>query len=278
MHTQSALSSADWGNLARSAPVVLTVLGPVGVAGVCGAIALLAGEPPPSRRHPPGATMLVVWPLVAIAAIVLGGGFWRHYWVQLGAPSSALAAVALADRRSPAAPRPKGILVAAVLAPALLLSAWVFTAPRATWSVRAADDWRAPLNGRVADWFRAHGEPHPALYVLCASAGLYAETGAVPRYPYLWFVEVRHAPHAQDLLVHYLDDPVGGPRFVARYQSAGACDGSGRVATILQEDFHSVARVGVVTILERNTDLRSGTSSRPPSADGPDIGNLDPLP
>lgn len=246
MKTQSALSSPDWHNLVRTAPVVVAALGLVLVAAVWGASAIVTGERRAPRRRLDGSTMLIVWPIVAAVAIMLGGGFWQHYWVQLGAPLSALVGVALGRRR-----RLMPVLVACIVAPALAVSGWVYAGPRPTWMVRAADDWRAPLNERVADWFGVH-EPHPNLYVLCASAGLYAEAGAIPHYPYLWDVEVRHAPHAQRILVDYLGDGILGPRFVAQYQSPARCDSSGRVAEILASDFHIVARVSGVTILERD--------------------------
>ncbi|MEO5901175.1 MAG: hypothetical protein ABIR68_13770 [Ilumatobacteraceae bacterium] len=253
MKTQSALSSPDWHNLGRTAPVVTVALGLVLVAAVCGASMIVADAVRAPRREFSGSVMLLVWPVVAAVAIMLGGGFWPHYWLQLGAPLSALAGVALGRFR-----RLMPVLLTGILAPALAISMWVYAGPRPTWMVRAADDWRAPLNERVADWFDAH-EPHPNLYVLCASAALYAEAGAIPHYPYLWDVEVHHGPHAQRLLVDYIGDSARGPRFVAQFQSPARCDSSGRVARILARDFHIVTRVSGVTILERNqpmTDAR----------------------
>jgi hypothetical protein len=246
LHTQSAMASGDWGNLERTAPVVTTALGLVVAAALCGAVVTVvdlrrAGRP--SR----GAAMLLVWPLVALLAIVLGGGFWRHYWVQLGAPASALAGIALARTR-----RIAPLVLAVLIGPTLAVTGWVFAAPRATWMVRAAGDWRAPLNLQVAQWFRANGQPHPSLYVMCASAGLYAQADAIPHYPYLWFVEVHHGPNALPLLVHYLHDPIGGPEFIAQYQGPDQCDQTGRVAAIVRDDFHAIAYVANVTILQRD--------------------------
>jgi 4-amino-4-deoxy-L-arabinose transferase-like glycosyltransferase len=248
LKTQSALSSADWGNLARTAPVVVGALGLVAAIALVGAAHVGAEAMRAwSRRQVPASLMLLVWPLVAAAAVVAGGGFWRHYWIQLGAPLSALAGVALGRSQ-----RGRVVLVATALVPTLVLSAWVFAAPRTTWMIRAAGDWRAARNEQVADWFVDHGDRHPRLYVLCASAGLYAETDAIPHYPYLWFIEVHHGPRAHQQLVDYLASDRTGPQFVAQYQAPSSCDATGQVGEILRADFHQVAAIGGTVILERS--------------------------
>lgn len=249
IHAQSALAAADWHNLGVTAKVAAPVLLGSVLAGVFGARRVIAGVVDRVRRRVEcPAVMLLIWPVSAVLAFVAGGGFWRHYWIQLGPPIAALAGVGLA-----VLPRLRRTVLAVVLVPALAVSAWVYAAPRTEWMIRAAQDYRAPLDEQVADWFNDHGYQRPSLYVLCSSPGLYAETRSDPHYPYLWFLEVVEAPHSRSRLVAYLADDVAGPRFVAAFQRPNACDRSGRVAEILRTDFTRVADVDGVVIFERIT-------------------------
>ena len=255
LHAQSALSSGDWHNLVVTARIAVPMLAGGLVLGSFGAgwavSRLRDGE---CGRVGPRAVMLLIWPVSASAAFLAGGGFWKHYWIQLGPPIAALAGVGIA-----ALPRLRRGALVAVLMPALVASAWVYMAPRTAWMVRAADDVRARLDEQVSGWFHAHGYRQPSLYVLCSSPGLYAETRSDPHYPYLWYLEVLEAPNSQAMLVGYLDDAVRGPRFVAEFQKPDVCDRSGRVARILRTKFAEVADVHGVGIFERvGTSERSG--------------------
>jgi len=250
--TQSLWASADWGNLQRTAKFAAPILA---VAAIASVVTLVRGARRVWRR--PGwvigpQALLGIWLGAAIIGFLSGGGFWHHYWVQLVAPLSALAATELAKLR---APHRQAVLVIA-LGPTLAFAVWVYTAPRTDWSQRATGDWRAHLNEEVGLWFAHRHIGQPNLYVMCASAGMYASTNAIPGYPYLWFAEVRHGRYAAERLADYLADDQRGPDFVARVQSVNACDPSGRTEKVLQRDFHQVDTVGPVVILQR--DHRSG--------------------
>jgi hypothetical protein len=257
-HTQSALA-ADWGNLGHTMPIAMGVLGAVVIAALVATPRLVRQAR--QRLHTgtcEPTIMLLIWPAVAIVAFLLGGGFWRHYWVQLGAPLSALAAITLSRVR-----RGSATIATVLVVPALLLASWVYTAPRAVWTNKAAGDWRASVNTEVAAWFRNQHHAHPNIYVLCASAALYAQTGSDPHYPYLWFTEVQHGPNAQHLLTTYIADPTRGPTFVVGYQRPDACDHTHQVARTLAHDFTIVAHVDVATIYQRNPTPTPRNSSPP---------------
>ena len=247
LHAQSALAAADWHNLAVTARIAAPILVGSVIAGMFGARLVVIGVSEGIRRRTgcPG-VVLLIWPVSASLAFLAGGGFWQHYWVQLGPPIAALAGVGIA-----ALPRLRRVTLATVLAPALLVSAWVYRGPSREWMIHAAEDYRAPLDRQVGNWFHDHGYHRPSLYVLCASPGLYAETRSDPHYPYLWFLEVREAPQSQPKLVSYFADAVTGPRFVAAFQRPDACNPDGRVAEILHTKFTRVATVGGVGIYER---------------------------
>ena len=251
MQTQSLWSSADWPNLARTARVAVPVLAVAALAAAWW-IASSCWRVVRRRGWAVGpSTVLVIWFGGAALAFLSGGGFWRHYWIQLGAPLAACAAVPLSRPR----PRRARPLVAAALTaavvPALILTTWVYAGPRSEWSYRAADDWRARGNEEVGAWFRSRHIAHPRLYAMCASAGMYASAAAIPGYPYLWFTEVHRGRNAGPLLAAYLADPDRGPEYVAVVQHTDACDPSGAAAKILEHSFRRAGTAGPVTILRR---------------------------
>ena len=205
----------------------------------------------------PGPLLLVVWFVSATMAFLIGGGFWRHYWLLLAAPLSALAGVGLAQLT-----RLRYGVLAATLLPCLVITTWVYAGNPARISVRADGDHRAAIDELVAKWFDAHRQPGQNIYVLCASAGAYADAHQDPGYPYLWFIEVHHGLNAQNRLVAYLGNQSRGPQFIAEYQPPSNCDSSGRVARILRSSYRPVAVVDHVTVFERNNAL-TVTRSRP---------------
>ena len=251
LKTQSAFTGADWPNLVATAPYAAVVLGTSAFLAVLGAGTVTRGL----RRRvaaslTPGSVVLVVWLVSATMAFLIGGGFWRHYWLLLAAPFSALAGVGLAQL-----PRLRYVMLAATLLPCLAITAWVYAGDPAHLSLRAAHDHHAVVDELVAKWFNAHRQPGQNMYVLCASAGVYADAHQDPGYPYLWLIEVHRGTNAQNRLVGYLGDPARGPHFIAEYQRPSTCDSSGRVDQILRHSYRPVAVVGNVTMFERSNDL-----------------------
>ena len=253
LKTQSAFASADWHNLVVTAPYAGIVLGAAALLSVNGAaigsrrFAFRPGDTEGQHRSAiVGPMVLVFWLASATCSFLIGGGFWRHYWMLLAAPISALAGIGLA-----ALPRPRIPLLFAVIAPSLAVTAWVYSGDTAQIPVRAAADHRSVQDDHVGQWFRHHRTAGQNLYVLCSSAGVYADAHQDPGYPYLWNVEVHHGANAQNLLVDYLSDPIRAPTFIAQYQSARSCDDSGRVAKIMHDDYQQVTVVDSVAMFER---------------------------
>ena len=255
LKTQSAFAGADWRNLLATAPYAAVVLGTSAFLAVLGAGTVMRywrGRLGSSMIR--GSVVLVVWFFAATIAFLIGGGFWRHYWLLLVAPLSALAGVGLAQL-----PRLRYLMLVATLLPSLAITAWVYAGDQAHLDLRAAADHHAAVDELVAKWFDLHRSPGQNMYVLCASAAVYADAHQDPGYPYLWLIEVHRGLNAQNRLVGYLGDPVRGPQFVAEYQRPSMCDSSGRVGRILQRSYRPVAVVGHVTMLERN-DVAAATT------------------
>jgi 4-amino-4-deoxy-L-arabinose transferase-like glycosyltransferase len=250
VHAQSMWSAADWENLSRTgrdAAPLLALLGAFALAGIVLAPRAVR------RAGPPGEALAwivpVAWLAAAILAFFVGGGFWRHYWIQLGPPLAALGGIGVATLVRSI--RWRSLVVAALIVPSLVATVWVTAGPRDEWIVRANDDWRSPLDARVAGWLRSHRVDRHSVYAMCASAGLYGDAALVPGYPYLWMVEVHEGPGAQDRLISYLTDPRRAPAYVVQFQQGPDCDPTGRVQDLLDDDYTHVATVGPVAILQR---------------------------
>jgi hypothetical protein len=81
----------------------------------------------------------------------------------------------------------------------------------------------AHRNREVGRWFDRELQAGETLYVMCASASVYAYADADPPLPYLWLDGVNQVPGAKELLADLLTDPRRAPTFVARFQDEAAC-------------------------------------------------------
>ena len=73
--------------------------------------------------------------------------------------------------------------------------------------MRLSADGRLTRDEEVARWFDARRQPGDSLYVLCASAGLYANARVDPPFPYLWFDNVVQVPGARQRLEAMFTSP-----------------------------------------------------------------------
>lgn len=248
--TSSLFSHPSWSTLRRTGRYAGLVLGPALLAGVVG-LASRAAAPRHRARQLSGRDLLAVaWLGAATFAFLLGGGYWRHYWLLLAAPISVLAGAAIAD-----AGRRGGLLVALVVAPALVASTWVFAGNTRYLTARAASDFRAVVDHDVATWFETNRRTGDTMYMLCGEPAVYADIDEDPPLPYLWFPEAATGPHALQRLIAYLT--ATPPTYIAEYTSVGTCDPSGGLKTLLDQRYHPTATVDHVTIL-----MRSATEPR----------------
>ena len=246
--TLSLLSHPNWSTLRHTARYGALVLGPsllLGMAGLAKRIARRAPRSPGLRasRH----ALVMLWLGTASFAFMIGGGYWRHYWLLLVAPISALAGVAAATMRRVAV-----IAVAVAVTPALLVSLWVFAGNPSKITWRAASDHQSVVDERVARWYLANRRAGDQLYVMCGRPAVYADVHQDPPVPYLWFPEVIVGPQAsQRLLTYLIDTP---PTYIAKYNTAGTCDRSGRVQPIIDRSYAPAVTIDGITILRRHTE------------------------
>ena len=244
--TLSVLNNPAWARLRDTARFGLVVLGlPLAVSIIAGIVHLCRSRP--SLRSIVGSRsmLLPVWLTTAALSFLIGGGYWRHYWLLLCAPVSALAGVALAQLRRIRVP-----VAVAALAPCLAVSSWVYFGDTATIIVRATADSTPIVSQEIANWFLAHRRPGDDLYVLCDSPAIYADAHQDPGVAYLWYPEFYLGPHAHERLIAYLTNAAVAPRFIAQIQTPAACDPTGQVASILAKSYFKVT-VTPTTILQR---------------------------
>ena len=147
-HTQSAFTSADWQNLVANLPYAAVVLGASALLALIG-VRRVGGRPASARGgSAPRAVLLGLSFVSAALAFLVGGGYWRHYWLLLAAPLSALAGAGLVQLA-----KFRRTALAAALAPCLAITAWVYAGDQAHINIRAAGDRRAATDEVVAVWF-----------------------------------------------------------------------------------------------------------------------------
>lgn len=246
---RSALSGAMWGRLWSTFLVAGPILLPVAM--VC-VLALCI------RRSPTGAPirlavriphLLGIWASVVAVSFLLGGNFFRHYWLTWCPMLSVSAAVCLVRLMT----RRVAMLAAiALLLPGLLAAAAILQLSSARSGAVASNDPRLEVDQPLAAWFTSVRAPGDHLYVMCAGNGFYADAGVDPQVPFLWLDHVHMYPGAIERIADLLTGE-GAPRYIALYQPTDRCDPSGRLNGIVQQRYAHETTVAGVEVLERTT-------------------------
>ena len=133
--------------------------------------------------------MLAIWSFVVAVSFVLGGNFFRHYWLTWCPVLAVAAGVSLSRLLTR---RVAMFAALTLLAPGLLAAAAILQLDRTHSGATASDDTRVEVDEPVAAWFHAVRRPGDRIYAMCASPGLYADAGIDPPTPFLWR---EHRPH-----------------------------------------------------------------------------------
>ena len=191
------------------------------------------------------------WLLAAFAGFNAASLYWPHYYVQLIAPLALLAGIAATSVPG----RSLGVLAVAVVVWQVLPFA-----VRVDWMSRAAREALVPYYGqyltdqRVARAVKEISGPHEAIYALDSEADLYFLADRRAAFPYLWGHPLEEIPGAIGRLRTLLDGS-DHPPLVVVYRRAGLVDPTGRLATILADDYTVLERVRAtdVTILRSSS-------------------------
>lgn len=252
---RSAIEGADWDRFFMTARIARPTIWPLLALIVIGAVVVTVrrsrSRSPSSigdRTNVGAACLLWLWPVAASVAFLTGGQFHRHYWITLCPGLSALAAGLLARRLRPAIAF--GIAIAA-LVPTSVNTFKILATTDDEFPVKASGDNRPNTDEYLAAWFVAHRDPGDRLYIMCASAGFYADAHEDPVFPYLWQDNVGKVAGALDKLGALLSSPTAAPRFIAIYEDPNRCDSSGRLETVVNANYVAYADVGDIAVLQR---------------------------
>jgi 4-amino-4-deoxy-L-arabinose transferase-like glycosyltransferase len=189
-----------------------------------------------------------LWLGAALVGVLGGGNFHPHYYLQLAAPLSILAAVGirqlLVERRPLATAACAGAALATLAVTAPL---WFATGPaqaRAIWP----KDRHLAHSERIASYVRARTRPDDRIYVVWAGADLYYLADRRPALRYLWYRNVERIDGALASARRML--AARRPALVVVAQRPGTIDPSGATAEILRRKYRLAARVEGVPILE----------------------------
>ena len=193
------------------------------------------------RSHP----LVRAWTVCAVLGVCAGGAFHAHYFLELVAPCSLLAAagVARAGRL--------GVRVALAAAAVVVVAA----VPLWFRSGTAQARWLWPnerhllADPAVARYIRAHTPPSASVYVVWAAADLYYLADRRPALRYLWLRNVETVAGALGEVDRLLARRT--PAFVVVAQPPETVDRSGRTAALLRANYRLATTIEGVAVLER---------------------------
>ena len=252
---RSALQGADWTRFYMTARIARPTIWPLLGIIAAGSAILLAvrlrrrNEPPrPTTCFPGAMCLLLLWPVAATVAFLTGGQFHRHYWVTLCGGLCALGAGLITRhlRASVAVP-----LALVALVPTYVNTAKLLVKSDHAFVISASGDDRPNTDERLAAWFRANRKPGEEMYVMCASAGFYADAHEDPPFPYLWQDNVLMVPGALQKLRALLSSSTKAPKYIAVYESPITCDPSGQLASVVEANYRRLEATSSPRILVR---------------------------
>lgn len=245
---RSALRNAEWDRYHATASIAMPKLWPAIV--LCALLLLWRVR----RSELQAAVLLVLWAALAVLAFLMGGQFFRHYWVILAFPLGTACGVlvSLVRQRWVA-----WWAVVGMIAVPLLAFLNSMTIPENLVGQRLSDDGRLLRSEQVGEWFEDVRRPGDTVYALCASAALYGNVSTDPPYPYLWFALIPQVPGARDRLVQLFEGD-GAPTYVAQFQAARLCDPSGAVERSLASRYRAVGNIDGIVIYARSDRQRAG--------------------
>jgi 4-amino-4-deoxy-L-arabinose transferase-like glycosyltransferase len=196
------------------------------------------------RRSP---VLMRIWLGTAALAVVGGGNFHAHYYIQLAPPLAVLAGVGVKralDRRSG--------LIAGVAAG---LAVWSLAATVPLWFDSPAAQARAVFpndahlqhDGDVVRYVRAHTRPGQRIFVMWAAANVYYLADRPPAVRYMWYRNIQAIPGALGEVRRALAS-TDRPKLVVGEQSPASLDPGGETARLLREHYRLATTIDGVPI------------------------------
>jgi len=239
---RSALRNAEWDRYHVTASIVMPKLWPAIV--LCVLLMLWRVR----RNELRGAVLLVLWSALAVLAFLMGGQFFRHYWVIFAFPLGTAGGVLVSLVRQRWVARPA---VACMTAVPLLAFFNSLVIPEGLVGPKLSDDGRLVRSEKIGEWFEDVRRPGDSIYALCASAALYGNVSVDPPYPYLWFALIPQISGARDQLIELFEGD-DAPTYVAGFQSAQLCDPSGVIGRSLVRRYRTIGNIDGIVIYARS--------------------------
>jgi hypothetical protein len=229
-HLGAATSALRARHLLESLPAAARDLLPLAVAALVGLWL--------SHKRPFQLQIGLVWLAAAVAGVNVGGLYWPHYYVQLLAPLSVFAALAIAEIPSRVVAWAAAGLIA--LPSLLFLSSLVDVSDfRSDRMIKYALGYEN--DQRIARYVRSHSSPHASVYALVSRADFYFLADRRAASPYLWAQPLDTIPGARASLARTLAAR-RRPRFVVLFQRAPLHRAESGLRAILDRDYHAVWR------------------------------------
>lgn len=206
-----------------------------------------------------GVRLIALWVLTALPGMALGGGWYRHYFIQVIPPLALLAGASLdalrAARLRAAGPAATGLgrrhgLALGLLATLLLTTGqyWLVSPQRGAERI-----FQKPLvthGEQVAAYLQAHTAPDDLVYVAYEGAQICHLSGRRSASPYLFELHVSHLPGVYDELLAMLG--AREPRYVVTTLFRGALsDPDERFTVALHANYELVETIDLVEIYRR---------------------------
>ncbi len=207
------------------------------------------------RRSP---LLARLWVGTALAAVVAGGNFHNHYYIQLVAPLSVVGAIGL--RRLVVTPsRGPRVATAAVAlgTVALTIPLWFMTGNGQAQKLWPKDH-HLLRDEAVAKYVKQHTKPNDRILVMWASASLYYLADREPALRWMWLRNLQTIKGAAAVAERVLANRP--PALVIRMQPANALDGTGRALAVLRREYRLVARVEGVPIYRPKKSSQSSNA------------------
>lgn len=238
---RSAVKNANWEMYHETSALLMPKLW---AAIVLGLLAMLWGV---RRARVRAASLLVLWCALAILAFLMGGQFFRHYWVIVGFPLGTAVATFVSALRERVVRLT--MLGAALLVPMLsVINSW--TIPRSLVGERLSGDVRLIKAEHIGEWFEAKKRPGENIIGLCAGAPLYGNVSTDPPYPYLWFALIPQVPGAHAKLVDLMTGP-DAPTYVAEFQPLKLCDWTGQIRESIANRYRALGTIDGIVLYRR---------------------------
>jgi 4-amino-4-deoxy-L-arabinose transferase-like glycosyltransferase len=199
------------------------------------------------RRSP---VLIRIWLGVCALAVIGGGNFHAHYYIQLAAPLAVLAGVGVErvlDRRAG--------LVAGVTAG---LAVWSLAATVPLWFDSPAAQARAVFpndahlqhDGDIVRYVKAHTRPGQRIFVMWAAANIYYLADRPPAERYMWYRNIQAIPGALGE-VHRALAAGDRPALVIGEQPASELDPGGETQRLLRRHYRLATVIDGVPIYQR---------------------------